>query len=138
MPWPPPSSPSLQDDLAPRVGFVVGIGGYRDAESVIRFVTTGSFRPRDDSREHRREPSGYARWAFLVANARPARQPGRRLLLEEIGRLRFHDRNADISRQVAELGEQGRAILALVEKSRPRRGDQAYPGAAGGRAPRDR
>ena len=40
----------LQEDLAPRVGFVVGIGGYRDAESVIRFVTTGSFRPRGDSR----------------------------------------------------------------------------------------
>ena len=66
----------LQEDLAPRVGFVVGIGGYRDAESVIRFVTTGSFRPRGDSREHRREPSGYARWAFLVANAGRLDNPG--------------------------------------------------------------
>ena len=33
---------AIEDDLAPRIAFVVGIGGYRDAESVIRFVTTGS------------------------------------------------------------------------------------------------
>lgn len=109
----------LQEDLAPRVGFIVGIGGYRDAESVIRFVTTGSFRPRGDSREHRREPSGYARWAFLVANASRLDNPGDAYLLEEIGRLRFHDRNADISSQTAELGDQGLAVLALVENRDP-------------------
>jgi acetyl esterase/lipase len=109
----------LQEDLAPRVGFVVGIGGYRDAESVIRFVTTGSFRPRGDSREHRREPSGYARWAFLVANAGRLDNPGDAYLLEEIGRLRFHDRDADISRQAAALSDQGRAVLALVENRDP-------------------
>lgn len=72
----------LKDDLAPRVGFVVGIGGYRDAESVIRFATTGTFRPRDDGREHRREPSSYARWAFLVANAGRLDNPGDAYLLE--------------------------------------------------------
>ena len=32
---------AIEDDLAPRIAFVVGIGGYRDIESVIRFVTTG-------------------------------------------------------------------------------------------------
>jgi hypothetical protein len=109
----------LQDDLAARVGFVVGIGGYRDAESVIRFVTTGTFRPRGDSREHRREPSGYARWAFLVANAGRLDNPSDAFLLEEIGRLRFHDRDADISAQTAALGAQGRAVLALVENRDP-------------------
>jgi fermentation-respiration switch protein FrsA (DUF1100 family) len=109
----------LHEDLAPRVGFVVGIGGYRDAESVIRFVTTGAFRPRGDSREHRREPSAYARWAFLVANAGRLDNPGDAYLLEEIGRLRFHDRDADISRQAAALGAQGRAVLALMENRDP-------------------
>jgi hypothetical protein len=110
---------ALQDDLAPRIGFVVGIGGYRDAESVIRFITTGIFRPRGDSREHRREPSGYARWAFLVANAGRLDNPGDAYLLEEIGRLRFHDRDADISKQAAALGAQGRAVLALMENRDP-------------------
>jgi len=109
----------LQDDLAARVGFVVGIGGYRDAESVIRFVTTGSFRPRGDSREHRRDPSGYGRWVFLVANAGRLDDPGDAYLLEEIGRLRFHDRNSDISRQAAALAPQGRAVLALMENRDP-------------------
>jgi hypothetical protein len=41
---------AIEDDLAPRVSFVVSIGGYRDAEAVIRFVTTGTFRPRNESR----------------------------------------------------------------------------------------
>ena len=40
-------------------------------------------------------------------------------MVEEIGRLRFHDRDADIARQAAALGPQGRAVLALVENRDP-------------------
>ena len=64
-------------------------------------------------------PTATARWAFLVANAGRLDNPGDAYLLEEIGRLRFHDRDADISRQAAALGAQGRAVLALVENRDP-------------------
>ena len=110
---------ALAEDVAPRVAFVVGIGGYRDAEAVIRFVTTGAFRPRGDSREFRLEPNAYGRWAFLLANAGRLDSPTDARLLEEIARLRFRDLDVDISRQAAALGPQGRAVLALVENRDP-------------------
>lgn len=56
---------ALQDNLA----YVVGIGGYRDSEAAIRFVTTGAFRPLGDAREFHVTPNNYGRWAFLLANA---------------------------------------------------------------------
>ena len=110
---------ALEDDLAPRMAFVVAIGGYRDAEAAIRFVTTGAFRPRGDSREFRIEPNDYGRWAFVLANAGRLDSPSDARLLEEIARLRFRDRQADISRQAAALGPQGRAVLALMENRDP-------------------
>lgn len=110
---------AIEDDLAPKIAFVLAIGGYRDAYSTIRFVTTGAFRPRGDSREFRVEPDAYGRWAILRANA--SRLDDRRdaHLLEEIAQLRARNRNADISGQVAMLGSQGRAVLALVDNRDP-------------------
>ena len=110
---------AIEDDLAPRVAFVVAIGGYRDAYAAIRFVTTGAFRPRGDSREFRIEPNAYGRWAILRANASRLDDPRDARLLEEIALQRFHDRNADISREVSMLGPQGRAVLALVDNRDP-------------------
>ncbi|MBM3648646.1 MAG: alpha/beta hydrolase [Alphaproteobacteria bacterium] len=110
---------ALQDDLAGRVAFVVGIGGYRDSEAVIRFLTTGVFRPRGDSREFRVEPNNYGRWVFVLANAGRLDSLSDARLLEEIARLRFVDREADIARLAAGLGPQGRAVLALMENRDP-------------------
>jgi hypothetical protein len=106
---------AIEDDLASRIAFVVGIGGYRDAEAVIRFVTTGAFRPRGESREFRIEPNPYGRWAFVFANASRLDSASDAILLEEIARQRFGDPSADISRQAAALGPQGRAVMALME-----------------------
>ncbi|MDB5487855.1 MAG: hypothetical protein JWQ58_1570 [Reyranella sp.] len=110
---------AIEDDLAPRVAFVVAIGGYRDVHAAIRFVTTGAFRPRGDSREFRVEPNNYGRWAILRANASRLDDVRDAGLLEEIALRRFRDRNADISREIAMLGPQGRAVLALVDNRDP-------------------
>ncbi len=110
---------AIEDDLAPRVAFFVGIGGYRDAEAVIRFVTTGSFRPRGDAREFRVAPNHYGRWAFVMANAGRLDSPSDAALLDDIARRRLGDRNAEISWQVGALGPSGRAVLALVENRDP-------------------
>jgi hypothetical protein len=110
---------AIADDVAPDIAFVVGIGGYRDAEVAIRFVTTGAFRPRGEARELRVEPNAYGRWAFVWANAGRLDSAADARLLEEIARLRFRDGDVDISRQAAALGPQGRAVLALVENRDP-------------------
>jgi len=114
--------------MALLIVLVVAIGGYRDAYSTIRFVTTGAFRPRGDSREFRVEPNGYGRWAILRANASRLDDPRDGRLLQEIAQLRFRDRNADISREVALLGPQGRAVLALVDNRDPDAVDRLIAG----------
>jgi dienelactone hydrolase len=110
---------ALEEDLVPQVAFLVGIGGYRDSEAVIRFVTTGAFRPLGESREFRLEPNGYGRWAFLQANAGCLDDANDAQGLQEIARQRFYNANADVTRLAAELGPQGRAVLALVENRDP-------------------
>jgi acetyl esterase/lipase len=110
---------ALEEDIAQRLAFVLGIGGYRDAEAVIRFVTTGTFRVRGDAREFYREPSGYGRWAFLLANAGRLDSPADAALLEQIARLRFSDRTVDVSSLAAALGPQGKSVLDLMENRDP-------------------
>jgi hypothetical protein len=106
---------ALQDNLA----YVVGIGGYRDSEAAIRFVTTGAFRPLDDAREFRVAPNRYGRWAFLLANAGRLDDPNDAVALQGIAQLRFHEPDADIQRLAATLGPEARAVLALVENRDP-------------------
>ncbi len=110
---------SLQDDLVTKVNFIAGVGGYRDAESVIRFVTTGVFRPMGSPRESHIEPNAYGRWAFLLANAGRIDDPDDELLLEQIERTRFRDPQADTAGLASGLGPRGRSVMALVENRDP-------------------
>jgi hypothetical protein len=109
----------LQDRLAGKVDFVVGVGGYRDAEAAIRFVTTGSFRPMGEAREFQVTPNNYGRWAFLRANAGRLDDRDDRALLQAIAQARFRDPGADVAPLAAKLGPQGQAVLALVENRDP-------------------
>jgi pimeloyl-ACP methyl ester carboxylesterase len=109
------------DDLAPHLTFAVGIGGYRDAEAAIRFVTTGAFRVPGDAREFRVEPNRYGRWAFVVANAGRLRDPLDSERLQQIARRRWQDPDATIDDLSGLLGPDARAVLALVDNREPDR-----------------
>jgi dienelactone hydrolase len=106
---------ALEEDPA----FVFGVGGYRDAEAAIRFVTTGAFRPLDDSREFRVVPNHYGRWAFLLANAGRLDDPNDAYTLQLIAHARFRDPAAGMQALAAKLGPEGRSVLALVENRDP-------------------
>lgn len=106
---------ALRDDVA----FVVGVGGYHDAEAAIRFVTTGAFRPLGDPRELRVTPNSYGRWAFLRANADRLDDAGDAFVLQTIAHTRFHQPDADVLALAAKLGPEGRSVLALVENRDP-------------------
>jgi dienelactone hydrolase len=112
-------APAIVAALQEAPAFIVGIGGYRDAEAAIRFVTTGAFRPLDDSREFRVTPNRYGRWAFLLANAGRLDDPNDGYTLQLIAHARFVNPNADVQQLAARLGPQGRAVLALVENGDP-------------------
>jgi fermentation-respiration switch protein FrsA (DUF1100 family) len=99
--------------------FIVGIGGYHDAEEAIRFVTTGAFRPIGDPRQHMVAPNRYGRWAFLLANAGRLEDPNDTAALQTIATMRFRDPDADVGAVAARLGPDGQAVLALVENRDP-------------------
>lgn len=108
-------------DLAPQMAFVVGIGGYRDAEAAIRFVTTGAFRVQGDAREQRVDPNLYGRWAFVLANIGRLENAGDAAPLYDIAQRRRRDPGADISDLAGLLGPEGRAVLDLVDNRDPDR-----------------
>lgn len=112
-------APAIIAALETDPAFVVGIGGYRDAEAAIRFVTTGTFRPLDDAREFRVAPNNYGRWAFLLANAGRLDDPNDAQVLQTIAWARFRDPQANVLPLAAKLGPDGRAVLALVENRDP-------------------
>ncbi|HSI01919.1 MAG TPA: hypothetical protein VLA02_15035 [Reyranella sp.] len=112
-------APAIIAALEEAPAFVVGIGGYRDAEAAIRFVTTGVFRPLDDSREFRVAPNRYGRWAFLLANAGRLDDPNDAYTLQLIAHARLRDPGAGVQPLVARLGPQARTVLALVENRDP-------------------
>lgn len=107
------------DDLAPSIAFAVGIGGYRDAEAAIRFITTGVFRVQGDPREHRIDPNLYGRWAFVLANVGRLQSRDDAAFLYEIAGRRQREPDADISNLARLLGPDGRAVLALVDNRDP-------------------
>ena len=110
-------APAIIAALDTSPDFIVGIGGYHDAEAAIRFVTTGTFRPPGDPREHRLAPNNYGRWAFLLANAGRLDDPRDAEALQQIAWARFRDFGADVGALAARLSPAGRAVLALVENT---------------------
>jgi len=111
-------APAVIAALETQPQFIVGIGGYHDAEAAIRFVTTGVFRPLGDAREYRVAPNDYGRWAFLLANAGRLDDPNDAAVLQAIAMARFRG-GADIPALAARLGPDGQAVLALVENQDP-------------------
>jgi acetyl esterase/lipase len=112
-------APAIIAALETDPAFIVGIGGYRDSEAAIRFVTTGAFRPVGDPREFRVTPGTYGRWVFLLANAGRLDDANDAQVLQTIATARFRDPAADVGPLAARLGPQGKAVLALVENRDP-------------------
>lgn len=99
--------------------FMLAIGGYRDINAVIKFMTTGHFGdPRNDSLQHR-TPDDYGKWVFALSVAAVLQDEHDRKLLDSMARLRLADRSADLSGLATGLGDSGRRVLALLENREP-------------------
>ena len=95
-----------------RVDFVLAIGGYYDLEQVLTFITTGYFREGDEWRQLR--PIRYGKWVFVRSNLERIQDPADRQTLEEIVERRMKYSSAPVAELAARLGEEGRAVYALV------------------------
>lgn len=87
-------------------------GGYADLRDVVVYITTGTHE--FGGHQYRQRPEAYNRWkllALLVGFVEDARD---RRSLDRIATRRLADPGGDTGTLEAELGPEGRAILALV------------------------
>jgi hypothetical protein len=110
-----------EPDIAGRVAFILGIGGYHDSVATIRFFTTGHYRLAGEPGWRRLEPNAYGKWVFVRANADLLEEERDRATLHAIADRKLDDLEAGIGDLVAALGPEGASVLALVENRDPER-----------------
>lgn len=101
--------------------FLVGIGGYYDTEAVVTFATTKQFRLPGSHRWESGKPLESAKWIFLAGNAAVLGDPRDRRRLEALGEACFDGCQPDVAALAAELGPEGRALVALIANRDPQR-----------------
>ena len=112
---------AMRPDEASQVRFVVAIGGYYDLEAVVTFFTTGFYRTAPDQPWQHRTPNAYGRWVFVAANAERLDDPRDRAALATMATRKLRDLDADISELQDGLGDEGRAVMALLDNRDPER-----------------
>jgi hypothetical protein len=109
---------ALEDDIRQRVRFILGVGGYHDLRTAIRFVTTGYFEV--DGSPRSVKPSEYGKLVFVKSVVHDLRDPKDRAILEEIVEVKLKDINADISPLAEALGPEGMSVHRLLTNTDPR------------------
>ncbi|MFI5021731.1 MAG: alpha/beta hydrolase family protein [Alphaproteobacteria bacterium] len=112
---------ALEPRLRDRVGFLVALGGYYDATSVLTFFTTGYWRREAGGPWQLGRPNAYGKWVFVLANASRLDSYPDRERLEAIARRKLANLEADVSGLEESLGPQGRATMALLDNRDPLR-----------------
>ncbi|HKO06462.1 MAG TPA: alpha/beta hydrolase [Alphaproteobacteria bacterium] len=112
---------ALEPRLRERVGFLVALGGYYDATSVLTFFTTGYWRRGAGGPWQLGRPNAYGKWVFVLANASRLDSYPDRERLEAIARQKLANLDADVSGLEESLGPQGRAVMALLDNRDPLR-----------------
>ncbi len=110
---------ALEDDIRQRVRFILGVGGYHDLRTAIRFVTTGYFEV--DGSPRSVKPSEYGKLVFVKSVVHDLRDPRDRAILEKIVEMKLNDINADISPFAEALGPEGMSVHRLLTNTDPRK-----------------
>ena len=114
---------SQAPEVADRLGFLVGIGGYYDTTALITFMTTGRYLGPDSDTWRRAEPDPAAKWIFLASNIEVLSDAGDRLKLRAIAERHLTSpgasQGASVELLVASLGPEGRALHDLMTNQDP-------------------
>ena len=111
----------LEPDLAPKLGFILGIGGYHDSVATIAFFTTGRFRGPGETAWREAVPNAYGKWVFVRTNADRVNDGRDRTTLMAIAGRKINDLAADVADLVAILGPEGRTVWNLIANADPER-----------------
>jgi pimeloyl-ACP methyl ester carboxylesterase len=112
---------ALEPRVSERIGFLVSLGGYYDATSVLTFFTTGYWRKEAGAPWQPGRPNAYGKWVFVLANASRLDSYPDRERLEAIARQKLANLDADVSGLEESLGPQGRVVMALLDNRDPLR-----------------
>jgi hypothetical protein len=97
----------------PDLALTASFGGYADLHDVIVYLTTGSHE--FDGRRYQRPQEEYNRWKLLALLVGFVEDAQDHRLLDGIAKRRLADPGDDTRGAEADLGAEGRAILALVK-----------------------
>lgn len=106
---------SLEEDIRSKVQFVLGVGGYYDLETVIRFFTTGYL----SENEYYPEPSPYGKLVFAATSLKYLAEAKDRAILREMIQTKIRNPEADIAFLAPRLGPQGKAVYTLLSNTNP-------------------
>jgi len=112
---------ALETDLAGRIDFILGLGGYYDTAAVVRYFTTGKFRVSNERDWRELAPNRYGKWLFVRANADRLPPGPDRSTLAALAARKLADAEADIADLAANLGKEGRAVLDVIDNRVPER-----------------
>ena len=105
---------------ATSIAFILGIGGYYDANATTTYITTGNIRGADGQWQVR-TPNAYGKWVFVWSNLGRIASPTDRALLDTLVRRKFDDPDAPVDDLVVALGPEGQAVWALLANTDPER-----------------
>lgn len=110
---------ALEPDVAPKVRFLVTVGGYYDIEALVTFFTTGRYRAGPNDAWQTAQPNPYGRWVFLRSNAERLDSARDRVLLTAMAQRKLDDLNAPIDDLANGLGPEGQSVYALLINDDP-------------------
>ncbi len=110
---------ALEPDVGRRLRFLLAIGGYYDAEAVLTFFTTGGTRESPQDPWQFRRPNAYGKWIFVRSNLERIESPRDRVLLAAMAERKLADPAAEVDDLAADLGPEGRSIVALLRNRNP-------------------
>jgi len=110
---------ALEPATRDKIAFITAIGGYYDIEDVVTFFTTGYFQEPGRREWLHGTPNEYGKWVFALSNADRLPRPRDRDLIRRIAERKMASPDADVADLAAALGEDGRAVYALLTNKRP-------------------
>jgi pimeloyl-ACP methyl ester carboxylesterase len=111
---------AMEADTAPRVGYLLLVGGYYDIIDVLRYATTGADRGTGRTVAVS-PPMREGKWLLLSSQLHHLDHPSDRAALHAIARARLHDAHAPVQQYLDVLTVPGRAVYELITNTEPDR-----------------
>jgi pimeloyl-ACP methyl ester carboxylesterase len=109
---------ALEDDVRPRVRFVLGVGGYHDIRASIRFFTTGYFE--DNGAPRYLKPDDYGKLVFIKSVLDQIKSRDDRVTFDAMVSARLQDPSAELSSLSKKLSAEGFSVYRLRTNTDPK------------------